>query len=128
MAGAAITAAVLAFTVVDSTAWSPALTLPVLAGAQTGPATAAVRVAGLALARGRVVTLAGRPVAGEEVELLTWPAAALADGRRPAPGLTGPAPGPGRRAGLGAAAGARRGPVARRGQRLHGAGHPEIRA
>ncbi len=84
MAGAVITAAVLAFTAVDTTAWSPALTVPVLAGAQTGPATAAVRVAGLALARGRVVTLAGQPVAGEEVELLTWPAAALADSRRPA--------------------------------------------
>ena len=84
MAGAVITAAVLAFTAVDTTAWSPALRVPVLTGAQTGPATAAVRVAGLALARGRVVTLAGRPVAGAEVELLTWPAAALADSRRPA--------------------------------------------
>ena len=84
MAGAVITAAVLAFTAVDTTAWSPALAVPVLTGAQTGPATAAVRMAGLALARGRVVTLAGKPVAGEEVELLTWPATALADGRRPA--------------------------------------------
>jgi hypothetical protein len=86
MAGAVITAAVLAFTVVDTTARSPALTAPVLTGAQTGPATAraAVRMAGLALARGRVVTLAGKPVAGAEVELLTWPARALADSRRPA--------------------------------------------
>jgi hypothetical protein len=84
MAGAVITAAVLAFTAAGTTAWSPALTVPVLTGAQTGPATAAVRVAGLALARGRVVTLAGQPVAGQEVELLTWPAAALADSRRPA--------------------------------------------
>jgi len=84
MAGAVITAAVVAFTAVDTAAWVPALSVPVLTGAQTGPAATAVRVAGLALARGRVVTMAGQPVAGQEVELLTWPAEALADSRRPA--------------------------------------------
>jgi len=85
MAGAVITAGVLAFTAMGTSAWSPALAVPALTGAQTGPATAAVRVGGLAVARGRVLTLAGRPVAGQEVELLTWPAAALASSRRPAP-------------------------------------------
>src|SRR5690349_18508432 len=84
MAVAVITAAVLAFTVVGTSAWTPALAVPVRTGAQTRPAAASVRVGGLALARGRVLTLAGKPVPGEEVELLTWPAAALADSRRPA--------------------------------------------
>lgn len=84
MAGAVIAAGVLVVAAVGTSAWSPALAVPVLTGAQTGPATAAVRVAGLALARGRVVSLAGQPVPGEEVELLTWPAEALAGGRQPA--------------------------------------------
>jgi hypothetical protein len=84
MAVAVVTAAVLAFTVVGTSGWTPALAVPVRTGAQTRPAMTAVRVAGLALARGRVLTLAGKPVSGEEVELLTWPAAALAASRRPA--------------------------------------------
>jgi hypothetical protein len=88
MAGAGITAGALvtagSLAAVATTAWSPAAAVPVLTGARTGPAAAGVRVAGVTLARGRVVTLAGKPVTGQEVELLTWPAAALAAGRRPA--------------------------------------------